>query len=208
MGNRRRWVGWAVGALMAMGVFIGTICLSIVNETISKIGARHLESALERFTGGSARVETGAIPKTLPAPPQAAAAEQPPCISESPATIVAKLKKNPSQIARYKGSCVSWLVVLEAEPQAVSQTGVWTLPASPPSPPTASRCATLFCDTPTVTDSRLQIEARTIPGGLRGDERVRVIGKIAEYVPGGWFNPGGTLKLIEARVTRGGAPSP
>src|SRR5262249_177680 len=79
-------------AVMAMGVFIGPICLSIVNETISKIGARHLESALERFTGGSARVETGAIPKTLPAPPQAAAAEQPPCISESPATIVAKLK--------------------------------------------------------------------------------------------------------------------
>src|SRR5262249_17885938 len=180
MGNRRRWVGWAVGALMAMGVFIGTICLSIVNETISKIGARHLESALERFTGGSARVETGAIPKTLPAPPQAAAAEQPPCISESPAAIVAKLKKNPSQIARYKGSCVSGLVVLEAELQAVSQTGVWTLWASPPP---ASRCAALFCDTPTATDPRLQIEARTIPGGLRGDERVRVIGKIAEYVP-------------------------
>jgi hypothetical protein len=98
-------------------------------------------------------------------------------------------------------------VVLEAEPEPVRQAGVWTLWGSAPSPP----CAALYCSPP--NEPRIQIEARSIPpGGLRGDERVRVVAKIAEYIPPGLigqvFNPAGTLKLIEAHVTRGGAPSP
>jgi hypothetical protein len=47
------------------------------------------------------------------------------------------------------------------------------------------------------TGPRIQIEARN-------NERVRVIGKVSEYVPGGLFDADGTLNLTEARVTRTG----
>ena len=88
-------------------------------------------------------------------------------------------------------------VVLEAEPESVRETGGWRLWGSAPSLTVASRCAALFC-VPPRTSPRFQIEARTIPGALRGDERVRVVGEISEYTPGGWFIPDGTLKLIDA----------
>src|SRR5262245_9007682 len=100
---RRRWAVWA----LAIGAAIGSICLGIGRDAIIKVGGSYLEAAIERFMRGGAPIETGSIPQTPPAPPQPAAAEQPPCITESPAAIVAKLKKSP---AWRRGACVSLTV--------------------------------------------------------------------------------------------------